>query len=150
METSTPAGVAPGGLGETETVAELPLTVTGPPLATLVREPSTTVTRRLAPLHAEAIPPIPTEVTFPPEVVYETVSPSVSQAETGVDPLPTAVEFTPWSADAEASEQSPIAAAEQRMRRRFTRSLSRDPLPGRAFRRKGAPRADSGVMRSGC
>jgi hypothetical protein len=130
METSTPAGVAPGGLGETETVAELPLTVTGPPLATLVREPSTTVTRRLAPPHAEAIPPTPTEVTFPPEVVYETVSPSVSQAETAVDPLPTADEFTPWSADADASEQSPIATAEQRMRRLFTQSLSRDPLPG--------------------
>jgi len=69
METSTPAGVAPAGLGETETVCEVPLTVTGPPLATLVRELSTTVTLRVPPLHATAIPPIATEVTFPPEVV---------------------------------------------------------------------------------
>ncbi len=66
---STPAGVAPGGFGDTETVAEVPLTATGPPLATLVRELLTTVSRRLAPLHAGAIPPTPTEVTFPPEVV---------------------------------------------------------------------------------
>jgi hypothetical protein len=69
METSTPAGVAAGGFGETETVAEVPLTVTGPPLATLVREELTTVTARLAPLHATAIPPTSTEVTFPPVVV---------------------------------------------------------------------------------
>jgi hypothetical protein len=69
METSTPAGVAPAGLGETETDAELPLTVTGPPLDTLVREPSTTVTLRLPPLHAGAIPPIATEVKLPPVVV---------------------------------------------------------------------------------
>jgi hypothetical protein len=39
METSTPAGVAPAGLGETETVSEVPLTVTGSPLASLAREP---------------------------------------------------------------------------------------------------------------
>jgi hypothetical protein len=69
IETSTPAGVAPAGLGETDTVSEVLLTVTGPPLARLVREPLTTVTRRIPPLHATAIPPIATEVTFPPEVV---------------------------------------------------------------------------------
>jgi hypothetical protein len=69
METSTPAGVVAGGLGETETEVGLSLTVTGPPLATLVRDPSTTVTRRLPPLQAAAIPPIATEVRFPPVVV---------------------------------------------------------------------------------
>jgi hypothetical protein len=69
MDTSTPAGVAPAGLGETETACEVPLTVTGPPVARLVRELSTTVTRRLAPLHGTAIPPTVTEVTFPPAVV---------------------------------------------------------------------------------
>ena len=67
------------------------------------------------------------------------MNPSVSHAATGLDPLPADVELTPWSADADASEQNPTATAEQRMRRRFTRSLSRDPSAGGALSRKGAP-----------
>jgi hypothetical protein len=70
------------------------------------------------------------------------VKPSVSQAATGVEPLPTRVELTPWSADADAREQNPTATAEQRMRRRFTRSLSRNPPAGVAFPAEEQPRPE--------
>jgi hypothetical protein len=63
----------------------------------------------------------------------------VSQAETGVAPFPSGAEVTPWRAAADASEQNPTATAEQRMRRRFTRSLLEIRLPGGAFRRKAPP-----------
>src|SRR5215216_3047575 len=57
----------------------------------------------------------------------------------GLEPLPAGVELTPWSGDADASEQDPTATTEQRMRRRFTRSLSRDLQPRAPFA-EGRPR----------
>lgn len=75
----------------TDTACDVPVTVTGPPEATLVL-PWVSVTERRPPWQAAAMPPTVTDVTLPPEVVKEeAANPSGSQAVTAADPPPTLI-----------------------------------------------------------